>query len=144
MDMAVRQPTNAQAQTDVLRFMQAFVELVYEDVENYRTLRLGPIEEQERAALSDIDTLYDQIVRGNATVTAHLASVVKVHEAQDEVLTAVDLAGIREKLGQKLSKTSSEIADFVARAEEVEGGIDEASGKLDELTKTLDGLTGGH
>jgi hypothetical protein len=143
LDLAMRQPDNAQAQTDILNFMQAFVEIVHEDVEDYRTLRLAPVEEQERAVLADIDAIYDQIERGNATVTAHLASVVKVHEAQDELLTAVDLAGIREKLGLKLSKTSSDIADFVARAEKIEGGIDDASEKIDELTKTLDDLTGG-
>lgn len=143
LDTAMRQPDNAQAQTDILQFMQAFVEAVHADVEDYRTLRLAPVEEQEQAILADIDAIYDQIERGNATVTAHLASVVKVHEAQDELLSAVDLAGIREKLGVKLSKASSDIADFVARAEKVEGDIDEASEKIGKLTKTLDDLTGG-
>lgn len=143
METAMREPQNAQAQKDVILVMQVIVEAVHEDVEGYRLLRLEPVLAQEREVLADIERVYDQIERGNATVTAHLASIVKVHEAQDELLQSADLAGLREKLGVTLSNTSTRIADFVAKAEKVEGTIDDASTTVETLTKKLDALTKG-
>lgn len=143
METAVSQPQNAQAQKDVLLVMQAIVEAVREDIEDYRRLRLQPIVTQETQVLADIERVYDQIERGIATVTAHLASVAKVHEAQDEVLQAVDLAGFREKLGVTLSDTSMRIADFVAGAEKVEGKIDDVSETINDLTAKLDAVVRG-
>lgn len=143
MDTAMRQPQDAQAQKDVILFMQALVEAVHEDVEEYRAVRLQPVLAQEQEALASIERVYDQIERGNAAVTAHLSSVAKVHEAQDELLSSVDLAGLREKIGVNLSNASSKVADFVGKAKKVEGTTDEAVKTVNQLTERLDTLLKG-
>lgn len=143
MDTAVRQPQNTQAQKDVISFMQALVEAVHEDVEEYRAIRLQPVLAQEQEVLTSIERVYDDIERGNATVTAHLASVVKVHEAQDELLASVDLAGLREKIGVNLSNASAKVADFVGKAKKIEGTTDETVKTVNQLTERLDTLLKG-
>lgn len=143
MEGAMQQPRDAQAQKDVLLVMQAIVEAVHADVEEYRQLRMAPVLSQEQEVIAAIERIYDQIERGNAVVTAHLASVVKVHEAQDEILAEADLAGLRERIGVTLSDASAELAEFVNGAQKVEGSIDEASAKVDEMTRKLDSLLKG-
>jgi hypothetical protein len=143
MESAMQQPRDAQAQKDVLLVMQAVVEAVHEDVEKYRQLRMSPVLSQEQEVITAIERIYDQMERGNAVVTAHLASVVKVHQAQDEILAEADLAGLRERIGVTLSGASADLAAFVNGAQKVEGSIDEASAKVDEMTRKLDSLLKG-
>ena len=143
IDNAMRNPEDVQAQKDAILFMEAAVEAIYNDVENYRSQRLEPILEQEHAVTGEIERAYDQIERGNATVTAYLASVVKVNEAQDQLLKSVDMEGLREKIGVALSNTSDRVSEFVEKAKKVEGSVDSVSGKIGEWTEKLDKLTKG-
>lgn len=143
LETSVKDPDNSSAQTDVLDFMTATVELVHNDIESYRAQRLAPILAQEREVLSALDRSYDRIQRGNAAVTAHLASIVKVNEAQDEILSAVQLDGLREKTGLALSEASSKIAHFVDTAKRVDGSLDQAKTKINDLTNQFDSLLAG-
>lgn len=143
METAIKHPGDAQAQKDVILVMQAIVEAVHVDVENYRHLRLEPILQQQREVTAAIERVYGQIERGNAVVTAHLASVVRVNDIQDELLQKVDLAGLRQKTGVALSNASERVANFVNKAKKVEGSVDDASRKITEWTAELDKLTKG-
>lgn len=143
LDAASQRPNDAQAQKDVLGVMQIIVEEVRADIEEYRRMRLAPVLQQEEGVVAAIDGVYEQIKRGNATVTAHLASVVKVHEAQDELLSKANLEGLREKAGVSLSGSSERVAAFVGKANKVEGSIDKASAQINKLTADLDKLLKG-
>lgn len=143
LDAAGQRPRDAQAQKDAIDIMQAIVEAVRADVEEYRGMRLAPVLRQEEEVTAAIDRVYEQIKRGNATVTAHLASVVKVHEAQDEILRKANLEGLREKVGVSLSNASERVAEFVGKAKAVEGSVDATTVKVNKLTTELDKLLKG-
>lgn len=143
LESASQRPRDAQAQKDALGVMQIIVEDVRADVEEYRSMRLAPVLKQEEEVVAAIDRVYEQIKRGNATVTAHLASVVKVHEAQDELLRKANLEGLREKVGVSLSNASERVAEFVGKARKVEGSVDKASAQIEKLTADLDKLLKG-
>lgn len=143
LETAMKEPRNAQAQKDAVDVMGAIVQAVHEEVEEYRKIRLLPIQTQRAQVMNDLDRVYDQIERGNATVTAHLASVVKVHELDDQLLEAADLKGLREKIGITLSETSSKVAHFVDNARKVEGSLDQTTTAINGLTQDLDALTKG-
>ncbi len=142
-EAAVARPQDAQAQKDVLLVMQAIVKAIHADVEDYRKLRLAPVLQQEEQVMAAIDRVYVQIQRGNAVVTAHLASIVRVHEVQDELLQQAGLEGLREKVGVKLSNTSTKLASFVDKAKAAEGTVDEVSAKVKTWTQELDKLLKG-
>lgn len=143
LNSALAKPQDVQAQNDVIDFMKVLVELVLVDVNEYRLQRMEVIQDQEKQVLGDIERAYDQIERGNAAVTAHLESVIKVHGAQDDLLSAVDLAGLREKIGIGVSKMSSRVSDFVEKAERVEGHIDDAKETMSAATDALDKIVRG-
>jgi hypothetical protein len=140
IEAAAQRPQDAQAQKDVLAVMQVIVEEVHADIEEYRGDRMAPILQQEREVMAAIDRVYDQIMVGNAVVTAHLASVIKVHEVQDELLRKANLEGLREKVDLSLSNASTRVAEFVDKAKAVEGSVEAASAKVNKLTTELDKL----
>jgi hypothetical protein len=143
LEIAAQRAQDTQAQRDALAVMQVIVEEVHVDIEEYRRLRMTPILQQEREVMAAIDRVYEQIKEGNAVVTAHLASVVRVHEVQDDLLRKANLDGLREKVGVSLSNASIRIAEFVDKANSVEGSIDTASAQVNKLTTQLDKLIKG-
>jgi hypothetical protein len=143
LEKSMNEPENASAQSDVLAVLGATVELVEDDIKRYRQERLAPILDAEKSTLDELNRAYDRVERGNAIVTAHLASVVKVNEAQDELLSTLKLEGLREKTGSSLSAASTRIADFVNKARKFEGTVDETERTIRDLTIKLDSLVAG-
>jgi hypothetical protein len=142
LDAAVKNPENTNLQKEAVDAMDVFVQVVRAEVESYREKRLAPVLTQEREVLSAIDRSYNQIHYANSIVTGYLASVVKVHDAQEEVLSEFGMAGLNEEIGQKLADTSNKVAEFVERAKRVNGTITEMEKHIGDLTTELDMATG--
>jgi hypothetical protein len=121
---------------DALKVTELFVKGAHE---GHRGLPFGAPRPHPRAAPEGAD-----IARGGIPEdpgrslhwTGHLASIVKVHEAQDEVLAKAELAGFRERLVDATAKASDQIADLTRNAEL-------ARGKADEIEKTIENLEEG-
>ena len=75
---------------------------------------LQPLQEKESALLAEIDEAFGRTIRANATVTAHLKSIRKVKEAQNEVLQAAGL----EDVPAKINKVIASASDFTANLTE--------------------------
>jgi hypothetical protein len=142
LDAATKQPDNPEAQKSALQAMDVFVEVVRAEVEAYRSERLAPILAQEKEVLSAIDRSYNQIHYANSIVTGHLASIVKVHDVQEELLNEFGIEGLREDIGRKLATTSSSVAEFVKNTKRLEGTVQEMEKNIKELTEELDVLAG--
>lgn len=142
LETATKNPGNPQAQKDLLGAMEVFVQVVHAEVESYRADLLAPVETQESDLLSAIDRSYNQIHYANSIVTGHLASIVKVHDAQEELLKEFGLEGLRKNVGTKLAATSKTVAKIVGKAEKVEGTVAEMDGKIKDWTDKLKALFG--
>jgi len=143
LEIAIKQPDNPDSQKTVMDAMAIIVEEVRDDVESYRKKRLEPVLAQEKEMLSAINRSYNQIRYANSIVTSHLASVVKVHYAQEELLNEIGIVGLSQQIGTKLSSTSNKVADFVDKAKRVDGTLAEMETKIMNLTKELDDMIAG-
>jgi hypothetical protein len=103
---AAKNSSDADKQKQAIGNMKDFVAVVHEEVETFRKILLAPIEAQEKEVLGAIDRSYNQIIYANSIVTGHLASVRKVHDAQEELLNEFGLENLRTKTTQKLSSYS--------------------------------------
>ena len=64
--------------------------------------------------LGDLDLAYNAMVNANATVTAHLRSVVKVHEAQQEALSHLGLDDdLRVRISDQAAAFSGEVNELL-------------------------------
>lgn len=138
LNSAVQQPDNKNIQIKALDFMDIFVQKLRGRIESYRAELLKPVIDQEKRLLAAIDRSYNQIHYANSIVTGHLASVVKVHDAQDEVLKEFGLEGLRKDVAENLAKVSKEVASLVEKGKKAEEEIEKASETAQEKTELLE------
>lgn len=103
-------------QKEGLQKIEAFLQILHEEVESYRKSKLDPVEKQKQTVLNNIQDSYERIHYANSIVTGHLASVVKVHDTQDEILKELDLEGLRQKVGVKAANISADIGKLIQKA----------------------------
>lgn len=138
LDNAIKQPGNSEAQNDALNSMDVFVQILRAEIEFYRAKLLNPVLEQEKQLLAAIDRSYNQIHYANSIVTGHLASIVKVHDAQEEVLNQFGLEGLRKDVGENLANVSKNVAIIVDKAKKTEETILKTEKKAKEQKEKLE------
>ena len=111
------------AKADRPDLVEAWARIAVETIDNERTLRLAPIDMAEKDLLVGVNDAFDKAVRANATVTAHLNSIRKVKEVQDDVIESFKLKDLRDKINTAL-------ADASRQAKESTGAIEKAAEKF--------------
>ena len=108
------------------------------DIEDMRKKLLDPLNQQEQTVLGSINRAYQQMHYANSIVTGHLSSVVKVHEAQADLLSEIGVErDLRKEVGESLSKASTEITLLVNKAENVKEGVDTVEDNTQKLLDTI-------
>ncbi len=128
------------AKVDALSVMELYVTMVSEEIEAYRQELLDPIEAYEREVLTGIDDAYQKLQNANAIVTGHLASIRKVHDAQEELLEKAGMENLRGRFVEETVYLSERVADLVEKgrkADEKAGELEETIRRLKELVKTI-------
>jgi archaellum component FlaC len=138
LDAAIRQPDSSSVQKTAVDAMDVFVQILRAEVEDYRAERLAPVLVQKKKILAAIDRSYRQIHYGNSIVTGYLASVVKVHDAQQELLNEFGLENLNQEIGQRLADISNKVSEFTEKAKKVEGSVADMEKKINKLTQDLD------
>jgi len=125
-------PTGA-TQKESFKKIEVFLLVIQEEVESYRKLKLDPIKKQYTDVRSSINESYEQIHYANSIVTGHLASVVKVHESQNEILEKADLKNLRIEVGNEMAGISDEIGKLIQKANDGDEKLDSLVSKFDRL-----------
>lgn len=129
---AIKDPTGKK-QKEGYEKIEIFLQILNEEIEAYRLSKLTPIKMEKEEVRRNINEAYDRIFYANSIVTGHLASVVEVHNAQDELLAKVDLKGYREKAAVKTAALSDKIADLIKDAKKADSKSDEFIQKFENL-----------
>jgi uncharacterized phage infection (PIP) family protein YhgE len=141
INAAFKPEASSQLQTAVLKGMASMVQIIHDDVEKKRNELLDPLKEQKKELLASIDRSYEQLQYANSVVTGYLASVVKVTDAQTEILKTVGVEqDLRKVVGENLAKTSESIGAIVEKAESVEDKIDKAEENAKKIKDKIDEL----
>ncbi len=128
-------PTGSK-QKELFAKIEAFLLIIQEEVESYRKLKLKPVQHQYASVLSDINNAYDQIHYANSIVTGHLASVVKVHNTQNEILEKLDMKDLRVNVGKGFAGISDKISELVQKAKDGEEDLNSIVAKFEDLIKS--------
>jgi hypothetical protein len=118
---------------DPLDIMEIFATETISQIQLYRDSLMTPIRSQRAQVLGSIEDAYRQIRDANAVLTAHLASVRDVHDAQAEVLHSVGLTGLRERTIEGTARLSEKVADVLRQARDAEGRIEELPDEIRAL-----------
>ncbi len=120
--------------------VSAWAEVAVEEIENKKKELLTPIDQDEHTLLANVDEAFARIIRANATITAHLNSIRKVQEVQDEVLKSLKLADLKGEINNRLIEASRKADAALSKLEGVKGKVDALKEKKKEL---LDKRKGG-
>lgn len=135
INSASRHDATGKAQKEAFEKIQVFLLVIQEEVEAYRKLKLKPVQEQYRRVLNSINQSYDQIHYANSIVTGHLASVVKVHESQNELLGKLDLKDLRVEIGSGTASLSDKIVELEQKARDGTEKLDSVVKKFESILK---------
>ncbi|HEY3489820.1 MAG TPA: hypothetical protein VGK27_06840 [Candidatus Deferrimicrobiaceae bacterium] len=122
--------------------VSTWAEVAIEDIEKKKKELLTPIEQDERALQASVDDAFARLIRANATITAHLNSIRKVQEVQDETLKSLKLADLRDEVNQKLIDASRKAETALTKLEGVKSKVNDLSNKKKELLEKTKGGTG--
>ncbi len=123
----------ANAPQNLLPVMTRFVETAVGVIEEKRAELLDPLRKQRTSVITQIDDAHRQIQAAQAIVTGHLASIHRVHEAQNEMFKAAGLDGMREKIAKSTAKVSDRISGLIEKGEKAEGAMD----KIEDVFKKI-------
>lgn len=141
INAAFKPGASEELQSKTLKGMEKLVGAIRNDIETMRNDLLNPLIEQEKTVLGSINRSYQQIHHANSIVTGHLSSVVKVHEAQSELLAEFGVKkDLRRVVGEGLSSASSTITLLVDSAETIDEKIGDAEETAKSLKEAISGL----
>jgi len=134
IESASRIDVTGERQKDAFQKIQFFHLIIHEEVEAYRKIKLKPVKDQYKSVLAGVNNTYEKIHYANSIVTGHLASVLKVHDAQNEILEKLDLKDIRVEVGKEMSEASDKISELLLDAKDGESKLAEIVSKFEDLT----------
>jgi hypothetical protein len=91
---------------EVLAGVEDWVTVALDEIAARRGSLLRPINQQEDSLLTATDVAFAQLLRANATVTAHLESLRHVQTEQDQVLDQAGLKSLRDRIDSGLTRVS--------------------------------------
>jgi hypothetical protein len=99
-------PDPANKETQLLDSVGTWARSAVRKIEAKKTSLIDPLNTQEVALSKAVNDAFDQLNRGNSTITAHLNSLRKVQEVQDDALSALHLKDLRDTINNKLVQVS--------------------------------------
>jgi hypothetical protein len=110
--------------------MQTWSKEVADIIAQNRAGILDPIDQEEQKLLESVDAAFAQVARGNAAISAHLASLRKVQETQDSVLDKAGMKELRDQINNSLIKLSDEASKDTGRLSELREEVGSLKDKL--------------
>ncbi|MEW6701185.1 MAG: hypothetical protein AB1298_00555 [Bacteroidota bacterium] len=114
--------------------LSVLVEELRNEIDGYKNSKLKPILAQRDTLLKNIDASYSRIIYANSVVTGHLASVLKINDAQNEILSKLNLGNLRTEIASKTSELSDQIDGLTKKIKAKQGDAEKI---IDEFNKLI-------
>jgi hypothetical protein len=112
-------PVSAETSSDeTIRTMRDWLDYALYAYEVKKDSLLVPLNREEEALRRDVNHAFRQVMRANATVTAHLNSIRKVKSVQGEALTALNIKELRDRIISSLANASERAEEALKRIRE--------------------------
>lgn len=99
-------PTAGKEGEERIQSLQVWARTAISDIEKKKKTLMDPLDKDEQSMLTMIDDAFNRLYRGNAAITAHLNSLRKVQEVQDEALKALRVKDFRDTIDAKFLEVS--------------------------------------
>lgn len=107
------------------------------EIESKREDLLGPLNKQEDELSLWVDDEFNRLYRGNAAITAHLNSIRKVQEVNDNIFSALNVKDLRDKIDNALIDASDNAKKGLEAIRKADGLTEKVKTKLEKTEARL-------
>ena len=119
-------PNPKRKETEILTYVDAWTKHAISEIQRKEKILIDPLDKQEKKLRKEVRDAFDRVIKGNAHVTAHLNSIRKVQAVEDEVLEALKLKELRDKITQTMAELSQKANESLEKVKKVDGFIDKS------------------
>lgn len=123
-------PTPGREAVQFMDTMQTWSKEFSETTQKLKKDFMAPIDKAESDLIDSVDEAFAQVARGNAAISAQLASLRSVQDTQDKLLDKAGMKDIRQKVVDGLAKASEDAANLTKRVDEATKKVEEAKNKF--------------
>jgi len=123
-------PTPGREDNELLTSVNEWSGQAVAHIESKRRALLDPIDRDEAELRAKVREAFDRVIQANAIVTAHLASVTHVQNAQDEALKALGLKELRDEINKGLIEASDKAAQGLETIKNTDQTVDKVVDKI--------------
>lgn len=110
-----------------LQSLQLWAQNAIAKIEKKKKELLDPIDSDEKELMRTVDDSFSRLYRANAAITAHLNSLRKVQEIQDQALEALKVRDLRDKVNDMLVKSSEKARQGLEEVQKVDQKVEKIS-----------------
>ena len=92
---------------------------------------LDPLNKDEERLIELVKQAFINVTRANATITAHLNSLRKVQDVQDETLKALNLKELRDEINKQLINSSKKAKNGLEQVEKADEKAEKVTLKIE-------------
>lgn len=123
-------PVSGKSEEGLLTTVRFWSVTAVKEIEGKKAELLEPLNKQEDQLSSWVEDAFNRLYRSNAAITAHLNSLRKVQEVQDETLAALNLKDLRDKINNTLITASDKAKDGLEAIKKADGLEQQVKDKL--------------
>jgi hypothetical protein len=113
-------PTPGKERQQLLASVLEWSTVAIAEIERKKDELIGPLSEDERLLLSDIDSAFQRIGRAHNAITAHLNSIREVEKIQDKFLEELSIKDFRDDLMKKIETVSNKAEEGLEKIRELD------------------------
>lgn len=117
-------PTPGQEQQQLLSTIYAWSDAAIAEIRDKRKSLLDPLDEQERQVRREARAAFQQIIRANSYVTAHLSSIRDVQDLQMQARDALGIEDVVSTLNDHLVQISNKAREGFDAIQKADGLLD--------------------
>lgn len=119
-------PTPGREQQQLLSTIYGWSDAAIFEINDKRASLLDPLDEQERQVRREARAAFDQLIRANALITAHLNSIREVQDFQNQALEALGIEDVVSSLNDSLVQVSNRARDGLDAIRRADGHLGRA------------------
>lgn len=119
-------------QKDAYDTAELWLQVAHERVERMRSELLAPLKAQRAEITSKLSEAYDRVQKANSAVSGYLASVAKVTDLQNDLLSKLGVPDLSDRVAQAASQISSRLDQAIPAADKKLKDVEALKDKLSE------------
>lgn len=120
-------PTSGKESEQLHESVQVWARNAIAQIQKKQKELLDPLDKDEKDVRAMIDDSFGRLYQANAAITAHLNSLRKVQEVQDQALAGLKVKDVRDKVNQALIDTSERAKAGLEQIQKADQKVDRVS-----------------